>query len=209
MQTHRFASVIMNILFGLVLAILTGCAHPSFEQRHLPENGMITFWGEEHIPIGPEWTLQGPVKIMVRGSIENSNLQPADLIQTLVYSTQEESSPSILLLTRATSAGTLANYRYLGGNKVEHGNTIYRETLYSLDADSTDPEYRRYFDLIRTKGREPAPSYLVRVLDRLPVDTVLIRIMELSPGQGHAPLPSYGRLYPQERNELIRRDIWP
>ena len=37
----------------------------------------------------------------------------------------------------------------------------------------------------------------VRVLDRLPTDRVLVRIMELTPGEGTLELPPFAELYPQ------------
>lgn len=198
----------MPILILLLALALSACAPAGIRDAYRPENNEAILWRNETIPIDPQWNYRGVQKITIRGHVWNSSLPPADEIQTIIFTTEAPTSPSILLLSRVSKTTRTEIFRYLGGSKVRFNNTDYREAHYGLDSNSTNPEYRRYFELIRAGGQEPAPSYAVRILDRLPVDTTLIRIMELTPGQGPAPLPSYGRLYPQERNELIRKNLF-
>jgi hypothetical protein len=139
----------------------------------------------------------------VRGDIRDTALSALDHMQTLVFVREGEGAPSILLLSRVIKTGDTEVFVFLGGTKTALGDETYRENSFSLSGETTDQEYRRYLERVRAEGLGVAPNYTVRVLDRLPVDSVLVRVMELTPGDGPSPLPAYGRLYPQERLDPI------
>ena len=135
----------------------------------------------------------------------DTSLTPIDVVRSLIFVREGETHPSILIMSRVIKTSQVDIFRFLGGTKTLLGGYPYRETAYGLSADSVDPEYGQYFERIRAAGLTPAPEYTVRVLDRLPVDTVLTRVMELTPGEGASQLPSFARLYPQERLDPIIR----
>lgn len=194
----RFLSICWTCL---VLTILAACARGHLADRHQPGASEISLWRDERIPLAPDWRFLDAERIPVRGAIWNSNLSPSDQIDTLIFTRATDSGTAILLLSRVDKTGRLEIFRYLGGTKTEMGGQTYREARYGLDANSTDPEYMRYFMAMSQAGVPLAENYVVRVLDRLPVDTTLIRVMELTPGPAAPPLPNYGMLYPQERKE--------
>ena len=189
----------------LALVLLAGCAHTKFEDKYTPGAREVSLWGSEIIPIGPEWKYIGVENVTIRGEVWNSPFASADQIQTMVFVRETASGPAALLLSRVVKTGEVEIFNFLGGSKTTLGDRIYREHMYGLSSQTTDPEYRRYFEKLRSAGFSPASGYDVRVLDRLPLDTVLVRIMELTPGQATSELPGYGKLYPQERLEIIRR----
>lgn len=53
--------------------------------------------------------------------------------------------PSWFLRVESTKPEDAEVFRYLGGTKTILADQTYRETRYGLDANATDPEYRRYF----------------------------------------------------------------
>ena len=195
----------LNIGALIVLAVLAGCATTPFAERYQPGASEVVMWGGESIPIEPGWRFLGDEQISVRGKFRDTSLIPIDHLQTLVFVREGDGGPSVLLISRVVKMGSREAFIFLGGEKTEINGRTYREDLYSLSADTADPEYRRYFARVAEAGLKPAPSYRVRILDRLPVDTVLVRVMELTPAEGASTLPPYGRLYPQELRETIVR----
>jgi hypothetical protein len=188
-----------------LLAVLAGCAATPFADRYTPGATEVVLWGSESIPIGPEWRFIGEEQASVRGKIRDTTLTPVDFVQTLVFVQEGEGPASILLLSRVIKTAGREVFVFLDGDKTELGGREYRESLYYLSSSTTDPEYRRYLAKVSDAGVTLASSYRVRVMDRLPVDTVLTRVMELTPGEGTSQLPPFARLYPQERLDPIIR----
>lgn len=188
-----------------LLAVLAGCAATPFADRYTPGATEVVLWGSESIPIGPEWRFIGEEQASVRGKIRDTTLTPVDFVQTLVFVQEGEGPASILLLSRVIKTAGREVFVFLDGDKTELGGREYRESLYYLSSSTTDPEYRRYLAKASDAGITLASSYRVRVMDRLPVDTVLTRVMELTPGEGTSQLPPFARLYPQERLDPIIR----
>ncbi|MBE1424617.1 hypothetical protein H4684_001251 [Desulfomicrobium macestii] len=186
-----------------VLTLILACSHTPFNERYQPGAETIFLWRDEPIPLEPEWRYLDEAKVFVRGEIQDSILTPVDEVRSLIFVREGQEPPAILILSRVIKTSQVDIFRYLGGNKKDIEGYPYREAAYGLSSDSTDPEYGQYFEKIRAAGLTPAPEYRVRVLDRLPVDTTLVRIMELTPGKAHLTLPAYGKLYPQERRELF------
>ncbi|ACU91481.1 hypothetical protein [Desulfomicrobium baculatum] len=187
-----------------VLILLSACAPTPFSDRYQPGADTVFLWRNEPIPLEPGWRYVDEVSTHVRGELQDSFLTPVDEIRSLIFVREEQEHPAILILSRVVKTSQVDIFRYLGGTKTIIGGYPYRENAYGLSANSTDPEYGQYFEKIRASGLVPAPEYKVRILDRLPVDTTLIRIMELTPGKSHLTLPAYGKLYPQERPDSIR-----
>jgi len=199
------------LIFAAISAFLTlglACSHTPFSERYQPGADTVFLWQNEPIPIEPEWKYLDEVTVSVRGKIHDTSLTPIDMVRALIFVRDGETHPSILVLSRVIKTSQVDIFRFLGGTKTVIGGYPYREATYGLSADSADPEYGQYLERIRAAGLTPAPEYTVRVLDRLPVDTALIRIMELTPGKTHLALPAYGKLYPQEREELFRRQLF-
>jgi len=188
---------------SLALILLFACSYTPLGERYQPGSDTIFLWQNEPIPLQPQWRYLGEEKIGVRGEILDSSLIALDEIRSIIFVHGEE--PKFLILSLVTKTSQTEIFRYLGGNKTLIEGYPYRETVYGLSATTTDPEYRRYFETIRTAGISPAQDYTVRVLDRLPVDKTLVRIMELAPGKSSLALLAYGKLYPQERLELFPR----
>jgi hypothetical protein len=188
--------------------LLAACAPAPLSGLYQPGAREIFLWRSESIPLEPGWRLVGTQKITVRGRVWNSNLTPADEVQTLIFAREGQDKSSILLLSRVAKIGTTEIFSFLGGTKALIQGLPYREARYGLASDTTDPEYRRYFEAVREAGLVPAPTYSVRILDRLPLDTALVRIMELTPADVHADLPSFGKLYPQEKLEVLPRPFF-
>ena len=186
-----------------VLTLILACSHTPFSERYQPGADTIFLWRDEPIPLEPEWRYLDEAKVFVRGEIQDSILTPVDEVRSLIFVREGQEPPAILILSRVIKTSQVDIFRYLGGNKKNIESYPYREAAYGLSTNSTDPEYGQYLEIIRAAGLTPAPEYRVRVLDRLPVDTTLVRIMELTPGKAHLTLPAYGKLYPQERRELF------
>lgn len=184
-----------------VLFLASACSHTPLGERYRPGAETISLWQNEPIPLEPGWRYLGEEKASVRGELLDSSLTPIDEVRSLLFVRETGQAPEFLILSRVIKASQIEIFRYLGGTKTDIEGFPYRETLYGLNADTADPEYRRYFEKIRAAGISPAPAYKVRVLDRLPVDTALVRIMELTPGVRFQTLPAFGNLYPQERLE--------
>lgn len=191
----------MKHLFFLILALITACT-PLATKPDLPENGTVRLWREETLPVS-DWTYVDTLRLSVRGAMWNSNLTPVDALSTTLFTRQTPDGPALLLVTRVVKTTNTEIFRYLGGSKTEFNGQTYRESVYALAATSTDPEYRRYVSVLHEAGVQTAPCYRVRVLDRLPTDSSLVRVMELTPGEGGTELPTYGRLYPQEKREPV------
>jgi hypothetical protein len=189
----------------LVLIFLAGCAGGRLADRYQPGAPEISLWHDESIPLDPAWCYLGTERIPVRGAIWNTSLVSSDQIETLVFTQATDAGTAILLLSRVDKTGDAEVFRYLGGTKTILADQTYRETRYGLDANATDPEYRRYFAAVSQAGLPLAPRYAARILDRLPVETTLVRVLELTPGLATPPLPRYGTLYPQERREPLPR----
>jgi len=187
-----------------VLILISACASTPFNERYQPGADTIFLWRGEPIPLNPGWRYLDEVTARVRGDLQDTSLTPVDDVRSLIFVREEQEHPAILILSRVVKTSQVDIFRYLGGTKTVIEGYPYRENAYGLSANSTDPEYSQYFEKIRTAGLVPAPEYKIRILDRLPVDTTLIRIMELTPGKSHLALPAYGKLYPQERRELFR-----
>lgn len=187
-----------------IVAVLAGCVGTRFADLYQPGATEVALWGSEAIPVEPGWRYIGAEQFNVRGETRDTALTPIDLIQTLVFVREEEGPASILLLSRVVKAGDLEVFVFLGGYKTELAGRTYRDSLYGLSSETTDPEYRRYVAKVAAAGVELAPNYRVRVLDRLPVDTVMTRVMEMTPGNGTSSLPPYRKLYPQERLDPIK-----
>lgn len=202
-RISRHAAVRVAMLLALVL--LAGCAHTKFEDRYTPGAKEVSLWGSEVIPIDPEWRFVGVERVTVAGVIWNSSFPPVDDIETMLFVRDTEGGPAILALSRVVKIGDIEVFLPLGGFKTTLGDRIYREDIFGLSSQTTDPEYRRYFEKLSAAGVKTAPEYRVRVLDRLPFDTILVRVMEFTPGQASSSLPTYGKLYPQERREMINR----
>ena len=192
-------------VMSVVLFFASACSHTPLGERYQPGAETISLWQNEPIPLGHEWRYLGEERVGVRGEILDSSLTPSDEVRSLLFVRESGQAPGVLILSRVVKASQIEIFRYLGGTKTDIEGLPYRETAYGLSADTTNPEYRRYFEKLRAAGISPAPEYKVRVLDRLPVDTALVRIMELTPGKAHLTLPAYGKLYPQERLEPIHR----
>lgn len=205
MKPHILLKTVMHASIVIALTLLAGCAYTPFEDKYRPGAGEVSLWQSEKIPLEPQWRYIGVEQITVRGRIWDTSLVPMDQMQTMIFVQEGEETPSILLLSRVVKTGHDGIFKFLGGTKTTLGDRSYRENLYSLSSQTTDPEYRRYMDKVRNAGLTLAPDYRVQVLDRLPMDTVLVRVMELTPGSGSLALPSFGKLYPQERQELLRK----
>lgn len=175
---------------------------------YVPGTGEAHLWRSETTQIDPEWTFLGEKKITLRNPIVDSNLTVVNFIQSEIFVRSEPEVSDVLILSRAHTAGSAVTFSALGGTKVDHGDQIYRENIFGFFSNSTDPEYRRYFDMLRQNKIDLAPAYRVRVLDRLPVDTTLIRIMELTPAHTADTLPPFKKLYPQERQEKLLRGFF-
>lgn len=188
-----------------ILAVLAGCAGTPFAERYQPGAGEVVLWGSEAVPIEPGWRFIGKEQVTVRGRIRDTVLTANDLVQTLVFVREGDAGPSIMLLSRVIKTGSREVFVFLGGAKTELNGREWRENLYTLSSAIEDPEYGAYLQKAASSGVGLAPAYSVRVLDRLPLDTVLLRVMELTPGDGASTLPPYARLYPQERHEPIVR----
>ena len=163
----------------------------------------ISLWRSEPIPLEPGWRHLGTERFLVRGEIWNSSLPPMDQIETMLFVREGEKGPHLLFLSRVLKTGFTEIFTFLGGSKTFIAGYAYREGSYGLSSDTGDAEYKRYFGRIRQEGLTPAPAYSVLVRDRLPIDTVLIRIMELVPGEAWPELPAFGKLYPQESLETF------
>lgn len=192
------------VAWTLVL-LVPACSPAPFSGRYQPGAETVFLWRGEPIPLEPEWRYLGEETITVRGEMWDSILAPVDEVKSLIFVREDRGAPEFLILSQVIKTSQIEIFRYLGGTKAILEGYPYREASYALSSDTTDPEYRRYMDAIRAAGITPGPSYAVKVLDRLPVDTAMVRIMELRPGQGQPPLPAYGKLYPQERLELLQR----
>jgi len=189
----------------IVLALLAGCSATPFADRYQPGASDVTLWGSERIPLDPAWRYVGPENLTVRGDLRDTALTPLDHMQTLIFVRGDEEAPSILLLSRVIKSPGLEEFVFLGGTKTLLGDVSYRESGFTLSKQTEDPEYRRYLDRVHAGGIPLASGYSVRVLDRLPTNQVLVRIMELTPDEGGGTsLPAYGRLYPQELEDVIR-----
>jgi hypothetical protein len=199
---HR---VFSYAIIASLLLLAPACSTTPFSGRYQPGADTIFLWRGEPIPLEAQWRYLVEEKISVRGEIWDSILTPVDEVESLIFMREDRGVPEFLILSRVIKTSQIEIFRYLGGTKAILEGYPYREDSYALSSDTTDPEYRRYLDKIRAAGITPAPTYKVKVLDRLPVDTAMVRIMELSPGQGHRQLPAYGKLYPQERLELLQR----
>jgi hypothetical protein len=193
------------IMFASLLLLVPACSSTPFSERYQSGADTVFLWRDEPIPLAPQWRYLGEEKITVRGEIWDSILTPVDEVNSLLFVREDRGAPEFLILSRVMKTSQTEIFRYLGGMKTLIEGYPYREASYALSSDTTDPEYRRYLEKIRAAGFTPAPAYKVRVLDRLPVDTAMVRIMEFSPGGGTQQLPAYGRLYPQERLELLQR----
>lgn len=194
------------LLFALML--LAACAPAPFSSLYQPDAGEVFLWRSEPVPIDPGWRYVGTQSVTVRGSIWNSSLTPADMIQTLIFARDGQDAPSILLLSRVIKTGQAEIFSVLGGSKTLVRDLPYRETHYGLASETSDPEYRRYFETVREAGLTPAPTYSVRILDRLSTDTTLVRIMELTPADVTSDLPPFGKLYTQEKLEIFQRPFF-
>jgi len=192
-------------MIAALLLLTPACSSTPFSGRYQPGADTIFLWRGEPIPLEPQWRYLGEEKMSVRGEMWDSFLTPVDEISSLIFVREDRDAPEFLILSRIMKTSQIEIFRYLGGTKAMIEDYPYREAFYALSSETSDPEYRRYLDKIRSSGITPAPSYRVKVLDRLPVDTAMVRIMELSPGDGHHQLPAYGKLYPQERLELLQR----
>jgi hypothetical protein len=192
-------------IIGALVLLVPACSPTPFSGRYQPGADRVFLWRGEPIPLEPQWRYLGQEKVTVRGEIWDSNLTPVDEVTSLIFVREDRDAPEFLILSRVIKTSQIEIFRYLGGTKAVIEGYPYREELYALSSDTTDPEYRRYLDTIRAAGITPASTYKVKVLDRLPVDTAMVRIMELRPGKGQPPLPAYGKLYPQERLELLQR----
>ncbi len=188
-------------ILAVLATAITACSGISVKDAYQTGATEIRLWRNERIPLAPHWRYLGTERMTVRGEYWNSHLTPTDRVETLVFAKEGIDGGSFLLASRVVKTGTIDIFRFLGGNKTDLEGVAYREAHYGLDANSTDPEYQRYLNVLSTAGFTLAPHYAVRVLDRLPLDTVLVRIMELTPGHATLPLPAYGRLYQQERLE--------
>lgn len=205
MNHHLHRRIFILAMITALLLLASACSTTPFSGRYQPGADTIFLWRGEPIPLESQWRYLGEEKISVRGEIWDSFLTPVDEVNSLVFVREDKGAPEFLILSRVMKTSQIEIFRYLGGTKVVIEGYPYREDSYALSSDTTDPEYRRYLDMIRAAGIAPAPAYKVRVLDRLPVDTAMVRIMELSPRGGHRQLPAYGKLYPQERLELLQR----
>lgn len=205
MNRHSIQKQLILVVLAAVPLLISACSHVPFSERYQPGAETLYLWRGEPIPLEAHWRYLGEEKISVRGKLWNSFLTPVDRVRSLVFMRDDRDAPEFLILSQVEKTSRIEVFRFLGGSKTIIGGYPYREDLYALSADTTDPEYRRYVEAIRAAGITPAPSYKVRVLDRLPVDSTLVRIMELTPGAGHRPLPAYGALYPQERLDPLHR----
>lgn len=203
MFTRIFNANALRTGLIIILALLAGCSATRFADRYQPGASEVVLWSDERIPIEPGWRFLGTETVSVRGDIRDTALSAIDHMQSLVFVREGERVPSILLLSRVIKTGDTEVFVFLGGTKTALGDETYRENSFSLSGETTDQEYRRYLERVRAEGLGVAPNYTVRVLDRLPVDSVLVRVMELTPGDGPSPLPAYGKLYPQERLDPI------
>lgn len=205
-STPAFWPCLIPALFAVLL--LAACGGPRLADRYQPGASEISLWRGERIPLDPAWHYLGDKRLPVRGALWTGNLVPSDQVETLIFTQATDSGTAIMLLSRIDKTGGIEVFRPLGGIKTELAGQAYRQVRYGLDANSADSEYSAYFSTVRQAGLPLAPRYTARIFDRLPLDTVLIRIMELTPGMANQPLPSYGRLYPQERRETLPRHFF-
>lgn len=200
----------LQIVLYLLVVLVAGCASLDRDRQLVTEDGLVHLWGRETFPVGPEWKYLQTIKFDVQGQAWNALVQPQDKMQTMIFVRQDQEPPALLLLSRVKKLNRQIIYRPLGGHKAEINGRLFREQTFGLDADTDDLEYSKYMTLVRDLGVTLAPTYLVRVQDRLPLDTVLIRAMEFYPGQATIKLPSYGKLYPQEiQDQFFMRDARP
>lgn len=205
MKTSSIHRIFIFAAISVFLTLTAACSHTPFSERYQPGSDTVFLWQDEPIPIEPGWKYLDEATVSVRGKIHDTSLTPIDVVRSLIFVRDGETHPSILILSRVIKTNQVDIFRFLGGTKTIIAGYPYREATYGLSADSADPEYGQYLERIRAAGLIPAPEYTVRVLDRLPVDTALVRIMEVTPGKTHLALPAYGKLYPQERAQLFHR----
>lgn len=192
----------------LCFLLLLGCAPKHLTDAYDPSTHELALWGTERFLLDPDWQFAGHLAFSVRGQLWNSNLTPIDRMETLVFFRPTQGLPELLLASRVRKNTVTEYFRFLGGDKINIRSHAYREALYALSANSTDREYRRYLQHAHAQGIAVAPSYRVRVLDRLPMETTLTRIMICTPGTASTPLPPFGKLYPQERKESVPRHFF-
>jgi hypothetical protein len=185
-------------LLLLIFLCCTACAASSTG----PENSRP---GLRQVLLTPEWSYVGEQKITLRNPVADSTLTTTDFIRTEIFFRPDTDTPDVLLLSRVNKAGHAVIFSVLGGTKTEIEGRTYRENVFGVFSNSTDREYCRYFDMLRQNNIPLAPAYHVRVLDRLPVDTTLVRAMELTPARIADTLPPFGKLYPQEKEERFFR----
>lgn len=191
----------MSRTLFLLLFLTAACAPMTRLPAYAPDTAQVRLWREETATVPPGWKFLTTLTVSVRGAIWNGGLDPLDEVSSVIFTRDTTDGPAMLVMSTATKTGGNIIFRYLGGDKLSLDNRLYREAIYGLESETGDGEYARYLEALRSAGLSPAATYRVRVLDRLPVDTALIRIMECTPGTASVPLPPFAELYPQEHLE--------
>lgn len=192
-------------LLLLLCFLIPACAARNVGFHYEPEVKSISLWNDEKIPLESDWSYLSSNTFSVRGALWNSFLPVTDTMDTILFTRTTQNAPEVLIISRVIKTTTANIFILLGGDKSQLGNRTYRQARYELSANSADPEYSRYIEALRAADVIVAPSYQVDVWDRLPLDSVLVRIMHLRPGMSSRSLPAYAQLYPQERDEPIFR----
>ena len=109
-------------------------------------------WSSGIIPVSPDWMRLGEIKVVLRSPVSDSTLTTADSIRTEIFFRPGPDTPDILLLSRVRKTGSTVAFSFLDGHKTSFGGRYWRENTFGLFSNSTDPEYRRYFDMLRAKN---------------------------------------------------------
>lgn len=192
-------------LIILVCALLSACAAGNANFTYAPGVESISVWNGEHIPLEPDWQYLDTTRVSVQGTLWNSYLPVTDTMETMLFTRPSQAGEEVLLISRVLKVHAWSTFIFLGGTKAELGTRLYRHNFYELRAETTNAEYKNYFSILQTAGTAVAASYTAEVWDRLPLDTILVRVMHLRPGTAANTLPAYAKLYPQERFEPLLR----
>jgi hypothetical protein len=165
------------------------CSPTPLSGRYQPGADKVFCGGENPFPWKPGWRYLGEEKISVRGEIWDSILTPVDEVRSLIF-VREDRRPGNPDPFPGRQDQPDRDFPLPGRNQDRSSKAYpYREeapmaclrTRRTRNTGGTghDPRSRDH----------PGPSYAVKVLDRLPVDTAMVRIMELTPDRGSQNCP--------------------
>lgn len=205
MNAHAYSAQHIAALVLLIIVVLTGCTPTSVHNLYQPGSPEVHLWGPDSVSIDASWNYLDAANVSVIGQVRDLPLlAPLERAETLIFSRNTNAGTELLLIGRVIKGSDPNTFVYLGGDKQDVQGKIWRTATYGIEAAHADREMRVYLDLAAAKGCCVAPEYTVEILDRLPSDRVLLRTMHLVPGHSSTPLPEFGELYPQDRDEILR-----